>query len=241
MICRYWYIRLHHVLYVSAFHLIMRLLVLGATSPTGILLVKEALEVIPTTSIILYVRSPSKIPSEISNNQSVTVIQGELNEKDKLSNSLVGVDAILSALGPPSAGNHPADLPLKRAYETLLSLMRKHGVKRLIALGTGSMVAPEDKFSLMFSLVVFYIKNFVPTAYKDIVAFGKVISAADDLDWTIVRVPYLTDKPNREVVAGFIGDPKVGTSLARAGYGAFCVQELLHPQWIRKMVAISSK
>lgn len=219
----------------------MRLFILGATSPTGILLVKEALEVLPTSSIIIYARNPSKLPTELSNNKSVTVIQGELDEKEKISKALVGVDAILTALGPPSSGNHPADLPITRAHEMLLSLMRQHGIKRLITLGTASIAAPEDKFSFMFSLIVAYVKNFYSTAYRDLVACGEVLKAADDIDWTIVRVAYLTDKPNKEVVAGFIGDGQVGLSLARAGYGAFCIQELLHPQWVSRIVAISSK
>ena len=219
----------------------MRLFVLGATSPTGILLVKEALEVIPSSTIVIYARSPSKLPIELSTNKSITVVQGELDEKEKLSNALAGVDAILTALGPPSNGVHPADFPLTRAYKMLLALMREHAIKRIITLGTASIVAPEDRFAVGLFLIVKFVKTFYNTAYEDLMEVGKVIAAADDIDWTLVRVPYLTDKPNKEVIVGFVGDGYVGSTLARVGYAAFCIEELLHPQWVRRMPALSSK
>lgn len=221
----------------------MHLLILGGTSPTGILLITQLLQVLPTATLTIYARTPSKLPPSLSSHSSLKIIQGELDETDKLSSALPGIDAILSALGPSSTGGkHPPDLPLTRFYTSLLSLMRTHKIKRLIALGTPSISAPQDTSSLTFYLLTSFIKCFFPTAYNDIVAMGKVIqSAGDDIDWTIVRVPFLTDKENGEVNAGFVGDRGVGARVARLGFAVFCAQELVSPKWVRKAVAISSK
>lgn len=48
-----------------------------------------------------------------------------------------GVDAVCSALGPSVKKGpfHPAGEPLAHAYEGVIKAMKKHSVKRLLALG----------------------------------------------------------------------------------------------------------
>ena len=80
------------------------------------------------------------------------------------------------------------------------------------------------------------------SAYKDIVAVGQTIRAADpsELVWTIARVPFLDDREDRSVVAGYIGDGKVGFHLGRPAFAAFVFRELEENQWCLKAPVISS-
>jgi len=156
---------------------------------------------------------------------------------------MAGVDAVLSALGPPvnKGPFYPSNTPLAQAYALVIKVMKKKGVRRLIALGTPSMKDKHDKFSLAFKALVSGVALGAHNSYKDVVAIGELIRGeGGDLLWTIARVPLLTNNPNKDVVAGYIGDNMVHTHLSRAGFAAFVVQQLKSEEWQRKAPLISS-
>jgi nucleoside-diphosphate-sugar epimerase len=221
----------------------MRFLVLGATGPCGILLVRELLLKHPSDSIIIYARSPHKLPADINNatHPTITVIKGGLTEQDAFDRALEGVDVVLSALGP--AFGQPSDTPLARGYQLLIELMKKHGIKRLIALGTTSIVDPADKHSFAYSCMINVVKAGAKSAYKDIVAIGNAIrQQGHDLDWTIVRVPVLTNlnSDGQTIVAGYVGDGKVGLSLPRKAFATFVIGEVEKREWVQKTPLITT-
>lgn len=218
----------------------MRILILGGTGPCGIQLIRQSLELNHT--VVVYARSPQKLPTDISANPSVTVVQGELTDAEKLSSAMQGVHAVLSALGPVVTSVHPSNTPLAHAYALIIQTMKKQDVKRLIMLGVPSMKDEHDKFSLAVSTMVTCVRTFAPNSYKDVVAIGETIRAADphELVWTIARVPFLTDREDRSVVAGYIGDGKVGVRLPRPAFAAFMLGELEQNKWCHKAPLISS-
>lgn len=142
-------------------------------------------------------------------------------------------------LGP--GPGHPSGTPLAKAYGTVIDLMHQHGVKRLLLLGTASAVDPADRFSIKYWLMIKGIWLFAGTAYQDIVAIGELVrTKGADLDYTFVRVPLLNSNEVREVVAGYVGDGKTGTFLARVGMAAFYVKELQENAWVKKAPLITS-
>lgn len=232
-----------HTVYVSPSSLIMRVLVLGGTGLVGIQLSRECLSVFHC-SLILFVRSPEKIPEDLASNSAVIVIQGQLNDQDALSKAMEGVDVVLSALGPSVKKGpfHPSGTPLAHAFSSIIQLMHQHQIKRLIALGTASITDPADKFSLQYSVLVNGVAVFARNAYLDVVAIGETIRRdGADLDWTIVRVPLLNNHASKEVIAGYIGDGKTkSTSLSRAGFAAFVTAEIDKRAWVQKAPLICS-
>jgi len=221
----------------------MRILILGATGPTGILLVRQALQKYESCTLVLYVRSPQKIPGDLASSPSVIIIQGQLGDTDKLDKAMEGVEVVLSALGPSVKRGpfHPPDTPLARAYLHIIELMNQHGVKRLVCLGTASIKDPADKFNLAFSILVNGVAILARNAYNDVVAIGEnVRTAGADLDWTIVRVPILRDAESSDVIAGYIGDGKTSTFLTRLGFATFVVGEIEKREWVKKAPLISS-
>lgn len=217
----------------------MHVLILGATGPSGTLLVKEALDASHT--IVIFARSPEKLSDDIRNDTRVTILKGQLDDEPALSAAMENVDAVLSALGPKlSHGTYPSGEPLTRAYSFIIKVMVAHGVKRLIALGTPSITDPHDKQTLKWTLIVGGLKILVPTVYSDIVGVGNIIRTEGDvLDWTIVRVPFLTNSSGRDVVAGYVGDGKTGTTLSRLGFATFVLQELAENKWVKKAPLIT--
>lgn len=225
----------------------MRLLVLGGTGPTGIAIVEEALRIFREITIVIYARSPEKIPEELAKTQSVIVIKGELDDLDGLDKAMEGVTAVASALGPSTSPTkvpfYPSNTPLANAYGRVIDAMHKHRIRRIILLGTASIPDPEDKFDIQFSTLVNGVAIFARNSYRDVVAIGEMFkSRGADLDWTIARVPLLNNNDSREVRAGYIGDGQTRVSLTRAGFVAFVAQELHsgRSDWIRKRPMISS-
>ncbi|KAH9991049.1 hypothetical protein BJV77DRAFT_1009687, partial [Russula vinacea] len=175
----------------------MRVVILGGTGPSGILLIEEALA--SKHVVVVYARNPQKLPAHLSEHPDITIVKGELEDSKALDTALAGADAVLSALGP-TFGN-PSGTPIARGYSAVLDAMRRSGVKRLIALGTPSIKDEQhDKYSVAYAAMV------------AVVSFGARSrhSACEDIDWTIVRVPVLKNGGNREVRVGYIGDDGAG-------------------------------
>ncbi|KAG6837893.1 hypothetical protein H0H93_013046 [Arthromyces matolae] len=221
----------------------MRIVVFGATGAIGILTVRRALEVLESCELLLYVRSIEKVPDDIKSHPSVTVVHGQLTDHASLFETLKGADLVLSSLGPSvlKLPFHPWNTPLANAYRSIIDIMHQHGIKRLICLGTPSMTDPDDKFNLAYSIMVTAVATVGRPAYNDIVEIGKTVRThGADLDWTILRVPALTNRSSTDVVLGYIGDGRTNIHLARAGYAAFVVDEIEKKEWIKKAPLITS-
>jgi nucleoside-diphosphate-sugar epimerase len=218
----------------------MRFLILGATGPSGILLVRKTLELYPEASIVIFARSPDKLPEDLAhNNSSITIIKGELTDLDALSTAIQGVKVVLSALGP--LASHPPGNIIATFFGHLIDLMTTHNIKRIILLSTASISDPKDKFSLVYKLLIAGVRLTAYNAYMDIVAIGEVIrTKGEALDWTIVRVPILTNNESEEVVAGHVGDGLTGYFLSRKAFAAFTVHEVENMEWIKEAPLISS-
>lgn len=221
----------------------MRVLILGATGPIGILLIRQALKEYQSSTLVLYVRSPEKVPEDLANNPSVTIIKGQLDDRDILSKAMEGVEVVLSALGPSVKKGpfHPSNTPLANAYLDIIDIMHQHEVKRILLLGTASITDPADKFNLAYSILVNGVATFARNAYRDVVAIGEnVRTKGADLDWTIVRVPILTNTESTDVIAGYIGDGKTNTYLARLGFASFVIGEIEKREWVQKAPILCS-
>jgi len=192
--------------------------------------------------VVVYARNPSKLPKELV--PRLEIIEGTLESVDGLTKAIHGVDVILSALGPVVRAGpfHSLNAPLAKAYEQILDIMKAEGVKRLIALGTTSIKDKKhDKFSLTFLALVSGVATFATSAWHDVVECGKVImNNGEDIEWTIVRVPVLTDAKDNQFVAGYVGDGKTKPWLSRTAYANFVMEEVVKRNWVHQLPLVSS-
>ena len=160
----------------------MRILILGATGGIGLLLIREILASPSDAEIVVYARSPNKLPDDLSSHPSLTIVKGTLEDLETLDTAMVGTTIVLSALGPSVSQGpfHPSGCPLANAYKGILASMKAHDVNRLIALGTPSQPDPHDTFSAKFRALVTGVAVFARTAYKDMAAIGNVIRETGD-------------------------------------------------------------
>lgn len=175
---------------------------------------------------------------DIATHDDVQLVTGQLTDLPTLTAALQGCDAIISSLGPaPTWRMEPV---ITNGYKIIFEAMRATGVKRIIMLGTTSVVSPVDPGGFMTWLVSLFILVTIPGSQADIRALGAMLALTDDIDWTFVRVPFLTSKPGTAVTAGYIGDGKVGWVLRRDAYARFVVDELEKREWVKRMPAISN-
>jgi putative NADH-flavin reductase len=169
--------------------LTMKVIVFGATGPTGQQVLRKALAA--GHQVTAYVRNPGKL---IPEPQGLRVIVGELSDGAALQDAIAGQDAVVSLLGP---SGKTKGTPVAKGMREIVRAMARAGVRRLIATATTSAADPRDRFSLPFWLAMHMVKALAGRAYDEIIATADAIRSSD-LDWTLVRLPMLSDKALRQ-------------------------------------------
>lgn len=211
----------------------MKILILGATGPSGRMTTEKALQA--GHDVTAYVRNPHKVSAT---SPRLKIIKGELSDASTVAAAISGQDAVISLLGP---SGRSAGMPYSTAMREIIRAMESAGVSRLIATATPAVADPNDKFNLLFQLALGMIKRFAGTTYEDLAAMGRLINESK-LEWTIVRLPWLTSKPHKQsAVAGYVGDPRIKLFfLSRECLADFLIGQLTDTRWIQKAPAISN-
>jgi uncharacterized protein YbjT (DUF2867 family) len=195
----------------------MRLTVFGGTSPTGQHLIQQALQTGHTVTV--FARNPAKLTAR----EGLTVIEGQLTNTQAVADAVKDAEAVISLLGPPTKGR--VEIPaILDGYRNIVAAMETHGARRLVALGTPSIADPTDRIEPVMSALIGLGKLFKIPGYRTMVGIGEIVRASN-LDWTIVRVPILTDGPRTEQINVRTVGNKGGIRLSRANAAAYFLQQ----------------
>ena len=210
----------------------MRLTVFGATGRTGREIVQQALA--SGYEVIAYARDPSKLGIA---HEHLTVVQGGLSDRVMIERAISGADAVISVLGPRGGSK---DKPLTQGMQNITAAMDKQDVRRLIVSSTLSARDQNDLPELRAKALVFLVRLTMHAAYEEIVGIAETVRASD-LDWTIVRLAMLNNKPKSgRVRAGYLGRGEVGTWISRADIADFMLQQVHDKKYVRQAPAISN-
>ncbi|KAI0011414.1 hypothetical protein F4779DRAFT_573686 [Xylariaceae sp. FL0662B] len=225
-----------------------KILVLGATGPAGICLLREL--IFRNHPTLAYVRNPSKIPEDLTGSPLLEVVKGEMDDISTLSSAVARCNVILSLLGPNDLRSKTLP-PYAEYYSNLFPIMREHGVKRIVAMSTISADQPQDGFSLIKWLMVLMVRIIVPASYQAVRSIARVFQEeAQGLDWTVYRLAMIpgghdeqswSKDRERAVYAGYIGDGKWTYWIRRGALARWLVDcaEGEQREWIGKFPAIS--
>lgn len=210
---------------------VKRVLVLGATGPTGRQVVTQALE--QGHEVTAFVRNPKRLPIT---HDRLRILTGDvLDDNQTLPAGVRGHDAVISALGV-GLSFKSRDL-IARAMPRLIAAMESQRVSRLIftsAFGVGATsvdVPPLPRVMMRLLL---------RDVYADKEA-GEEVLRRSRLDWTLVYPAALThgSRTGRYRVGERLrlhGVPRV----SRADLAAFLLAQIEDRTYIRKGVLISS-
>jgi uncharacterized protein YbjT (DUF2867 family) len=203
----------------------MRLLVLGATGPTGRHVVDHALRHGDTVTVLA--RRPEAL-GEVGGR--VTVVKGDATSPSDLAKAMDGQDAVVSALGRGRSVR--AHGLFTRAADAVLDAARRTGVIRLVWLssfGVGDTYASAHVVQ----------KVAYSTVLRGIFADKKASEAAiraGDPEWTLVHPTTLTNGPARGAYRVVDGGARLKATarISRADVAEFMHRAAHDPRWIRR-------
>ncbi|MCX4587256.1 NAD(P)-dependent oxidoreductase [Streptomyces sp. NBC_01481] len=207
----------------------MRLLLLGATGPTGLQLVGQALD--QGHHVTALVRSPEKLPRV---DGRLTVLVGDVADEQELATAAVGQDAVLSTMG---TGRSLTSDIVSRTVDALVPAMHDAGVDRLIFLSAFGVNETYAQASLPQR---FFYRTMLRKIYPDKGKADRKLLAAD-LDVTLVYPVTLTNRP-------FTGTYRVGDhfefrgmpKISRADVAHFMLTQLTDPTWSRRTAILTN-
>lgn len=148
-------------------------------------MIKKALE--QGYSIQAFAREPIKLDDIVDSR--IQVITGNLSDYAEIKNTIQGTVPVISVMEPTGT---TIGTPMINGVKNIIKAMQETGVKRLIYLSAPSFRTENDGTDSRFDFSRWLIKNFNETAYDNIVEPSRLI-AESPLDYTLVRIPVLTD------------------------------------------------
>lgn len=208
----------------------MKIAIFGGSGKTGQHLVQQALDA--GHEVTALVRTPTKLTIQ---HPALQLVQGSILDVQRIDETVRGADAILSVLGPSS--NKP-EFTISRGMEHILNAMHKHKVRRVVISAGAGVRQPEDRPKLVdrfFGLVLRLLSKNVVADMEQVVQKVKT----SQLDWTVVRVPMLTDAPaQQKLTVGYVGD--ISPRITRADMATFMLRQVHEQQYLHKAPAISN-
>ncbi|NEU30686.1 SDR family oxidoreductase [bacterium LRH843] len=158
----------------------MNILILGGTGRVGGQIVTYALH--DGHHVTVLVRTPEKVQR---NNENLTIIQGNVLNKDDMVRAMHGIDVVISALNTDGATTLSESMPF------IIEAMEIEGIQRIITIGTAGILQSRVTPNLL--------------RYQSSESKRKSVRAAEEhhkvydllkqskLEWTIVCPTYLPD------------------------------------------------
>ena len=205
--------------------------IFGATGRAGKHLVQQALD--SGYCVRALARDPGKLAMQ---HERLLVIQGSLGDAARVEQVVAGADAVLSVLGPTS--NEPT-FEISQGTTTIIKAMKQHGVKRLVISAGAGVGDPGDAPKLFNKLINVALKATARNVYEDMLKTVATVRESE-LEWTVVRVPRLTDTPpTGHVRVGMVGQG-TGANLSRADMAEFMLKQVDDLRHLRKAPVISN-
>lgn len=158
----------------------MNILILGGTGRVGGQIVTYALH--DRHHVTVLVRTPKKIQM---NHENLTIIQGNVLNKDDIVRAMHGIDVVISALNTDGATTLSESMPF------IIKAMENEGIQRIITIGTAGILQSR----ITPNLLRYQSSESKQKSARAAKEHYKVYDMLErsNLDWTIVCPTYLPD------------------------------------------------
>jgi putative NADH-flavin reductase len=210
----------------------MKIAILGSTGFVGKTLLPKALD--RGYQVNTLVRDPEKLGIF---KEQVEFIIGNTSQFNKLENTVIGTEAVLSTLPPIINSNEPQISG--QSFEDLVEILERNAIKRFIHIGGavhGGGV--NENWTLGRRL----LKVFLSIVCKPVLLAKHLewdVLRASSLDWTLVRPPRITqNKP----VGRFVSDEKnlASVQVNVEDLADFLLEQIASREWIRKAPLVAT-
>lgn len=218
----------------------MKILILGATGRTGILVLEEAIRNGYEANCL--VRDSKKI--SVSNQKNrIHIIEGTPEELKDLQTAYKGCNTIIDTLNisrksdfPWSKLRTPKDF-LSRVMENIIQLKKNQSIERVIICSAWGVSDTKKDLPNWFK---WFINNSnIGVVYRDHEKQEEILMNSD-LAWTIVRPTGLTNSKKQELVLeSYENHPKPKMTISRLSVAKYMVNALEDKSLIHKAPVIS--
>jgi uncharacterized protein len=205
----------------------LNILILGATGRVGSQIVTYALH--DRHHVTVLVRTPEKIQI---NSENLTIIQGNVLNKNDIVRAMHGIDVVISALNTDGTTTLSESMPL------IIKAMENEGIQRIITIGTAGILQSRT----------------TPTVirYQSSESKRKSTRAAEEhhkvydmlkqstLDWTIVCPTYLPDGEREgqyRIERNFL--PEGGMKISVPDTAEFTYRQIESSDYVQSRVGIA--
>jgi putative NADH-flavin reductase len=202
-------------------------LILGATGRVGNQIVSYALH--NRHHVTVLVRTPEKI--KISN-ENLTIIQGNVLNKEDILRTIIGIDIVISALNTDGTATLSESMPL------IIEAMKKEGIQRIITIGTAGILQSRITPDLLRYQSSESKRKSVRAAKEHHKVYDMLKQST--LKWTIVCPTYLPDKDyvgKYRVARNFL--PEDGVQISVQDTAEFTFSQIKSIDYIRSRVGIA--
>lgn len=203
--------------------------VLGGGGRTGKFIVTQLLD--HGYRLKLLLRNPEEFQLR---NESIDIINGDAIDPKAIHSLVKDCQAIISTVGQRK------DEPLvaSRATINILNAMAEYGVERYILVAGVNVDTPFDKKSVETAAATEWMKINFPMIHEDRQKTYSIL-AASNVNWTLVRVPFIefTEVKCETVVSEV--DCK-GNKVSAANIAAFVTEQLSDSSYIKKAPFIAN-
>jgi putative NADH-flavin reductase len=211
----------------------MRLLIFGATGPTGRLVVDQALKAGHTVAACA--RRPESLNGQ---HERLNVHAGDVLDPAAVRSAVEGHEAVIAVYGVPLSP-FKAITVYSEGTRNIVSAMESTGVSRYLGVTSGgTSPSPQPNSSFVFE---WFIKPVIGGTHYRGQRRQEEIVMASSLRWTIVRPARLVNGPpsHRYVVQpGYVVSNVLNA--VRADVAEFLVRAVGDPQWEHQAVAIAT-
>jgi putative NADH-flavin reductase len=212
----------------------MKLVVFGATGPTGRLLTSQALHA--GHDVVAVTRRPADMLSE----PGISIARADVLDADAVAEAVAGSDAVLSVIGG-SPSRRPISV-YSQGTANIVEAMRRHGSPRLVVVSSSALDPswrPSGAFFFNNVLDPYVNRTVAKTAHDDMRRMEALLGSTD-LAWTVVRPSGLFDHPsvtNYRLATGSAD----GLFTARSDLASAMLAQLTDDRFVRKAVGVVTK
>lgn len=211
----------------------MKVVIFGASGFAGNAILKEALAQDHQVTILVRNRSSVSI-----NDKRLTIIEGNVMDRKKVSEILQGQDAVIECLGT-AKGNKPTTF-ISDATRIIVEEMKGSNVQRLLAMsnvGTGNSIGYNPWY--FTRIILPYFMKWLKVVIDDKNRMEPIIMNSQ-LDWTIVRCPNIADKPAKGGCHATLDGKGLKLSITLGDMAKFMVRQLTSATFSKQAPSISN-
>jgi putative NADH-flavin reductase len=207
----------------------IKIAVLGGGGRTGKYLVTQLLS--QGYNLKLLLRNPANFQIE---SPSIEIIQGDAIEPGAVRSLVEGCQAIISTIGQRK------DEPLvaSQATTNVLKAMVESGIQRYILVAGLNVDTPLDRKGPETTMATEWMKTNFPLIHADRQKAYSILSTSD-VNWTLVRVPFIEFSDARGETIVSLEDCK-GSKISAADIAGFLIEQLNDDTYIRKSPFITN-